>query len=147
MNTVLILVVLTFGADDVPEVDCREDFPARCTSGLEAGQKAPFAGVLLTGDLGAHLFLVEKNQKKRIDAVVKKERDTAKTKLDYEKDLRHIDQNAFEEKLDIIKEAHARDLENIRPAWYEHPAFVIPVAVVATVGIIAISVKVMEARR
>lgn len=144
MHSLLLVAALVIA--DPPEVDCREDFPTRCTSGLDAGTKTPFAGVLLTGDLAAHLFLVEKNQKKRIDAAVKKERDAGAVKLDHQKELNKIDKENFDEKLKTLKEAHARDLENVRPSWYEHPAFVIPVTVAATLGAVYLAVEVLEAR-
>jgi len=148
VHSAVLIAVLAFGGDRAPaEVDCREDFPARCTSGLNVKQPAPFAGVLLTGDLAAHLFLVEKNQQRRIDAAVKKEHDDGKIKLDHEKDLRAIDRESFDDKLKVMKEAHERDLENVRPSWYEHPAFVIPVAVAATLGAVWLSVEVLEARK
>jgi hypothetical protein len=134
MHSVVLMLAL-IGVD----VDCREEFPKRCTAGLQAGQEAPFTGVLLTGDLAAHLFLVEKNLDKRVQLAVKHATARKGVDIQYEKDLRKIDQAAFDEKLRVLQEA--------QPAWYEHPLFVAPIAIAATLGVILVSVEVMEARK
>lgn len=150
LSAALMLTLALGGAgkkDRVIEVDCRKSHPSRCTAGMYAKEKAPFDGVLMTGDLAAYLYLTEKNEQKRIDLAVKKATELKDLEIQHQKDLREIDKEAFEEKLQIKDEAHAQQLELVRRPWYEHPAFIIPVTVAATIGVVMVTKEVIEATK
>lgn len=146
MLSALLLLALSAPPRTI-EVDCRDGWPTRCTAGLYAKEQAPFDGVLLTGDLAAHLFLVEKNMQERIDKAVEKETKVKDVEVQHQKDLRAIDQKAFADKLDETNKAHARELDRVRMKWYEHPVFVMPASILGTIGIVLATKEIIEATK
>lgn len=137
---IAIFLMLSFLAT---EVNCREDFPDRCTAGLHAGDAAPFAGVLMSGDLAAHLYLVEKNEAQRIDLAVGRATELKDVEIRHQKTLREIDRDTFEKKLAAQAEHHKKELELVTPHWTERPPFVAIMSVGGTIVAIAAAVAVV----
>lgn len=133
-----------------PDVQCREDYPTYCTTELKAMEVAPFHGVLVSPPLASHLYLVEKNEQVRIDAAVKRAVDIKDAELAHERTMRQIEREQAAKQLVAATESFDRErsaLEEQLPAWYETPAFLIPVAVLGTMGAIWLAVEVLETRR
>jgi hypothetical protein len=61
--------------------------------------------------------------------------------LNEEKMLHQIDNDAAKLREDLLK----RQVEALRPSWYERPVVVAVIAVVATVGAVYLTAKVLEA--
>jgi hypothetical protein len=56
MRTIAVVLILTFTRTAVAaDIECNKDWPTRCAVPLDAGDKAPFTGQLLTDDLAIHL--------------------------------------------------------------------------------------------
>lgn len=128
-------------------IDCRLDYPTYCSSSLEPGEGAPFLGVLVSPPLAAHLYLTEKNEQRRIDAAVKRAVELQNVKLIHEKELRQIEREQAAQKLVTTQSAQAAQLDAVRPSWYEHPAFLIPVTVAATLGAVLLAVEALDDRK
>lgn len=139
------LLLLALGTSE-PVVDCRPNFPSRCTAELKPKEQAPFHGVLVSPPLAAHLYLTEKNEQTRIDAAVKKATETKDIEIRHQGDLRQIERTASAQKLVETNEAHARELANLKRPWYVHPAFLIPLTAAATLGSVWLAIEVLEDR-
>lgn len=150
MHQLALIALLALGGAKSPrtiDVDCRTDFRDRCSAGMYKKEIAPFDGVLMSGALAAHLYLMEKNTPERLRLAVQKEVDLREIEVKHQKDLNQINKENFDEKLEIMATAHAQALELIRPSWYEHPAFIIPMSVGGTLLLVWMATEVLEKRQ
>jgi hypothetical protein len=141
------LLVSSYALAAPPKVECDPEWPAHCSVSLSAKTRAPFSGQLLTSELAISLGQKAAWSQKQIDLAVAKTSSIAAVKLQTEKRIHRIELDAKDEKIDRWKtragEEKAR-AEKLRMKWYESPAFVIPVTVVATIGVIWATKEVMQ---
>lgn len=98
-----------------------------CVQPLLAGEMAPFTGQLLTHRRAARLAVKSASCKARIQLKIDETAEVWKLKLDLEKGLRENDNIASRQSLEAMK----RYAESLEQKWYEHPAFVVGVTIVA----------------
>lgn len=114
--------------DSVPAV-CVPGDPSKCSAPLEQGQPAPFQGQLLSVELAIDLGQKATYCQERVTLEVTHAKALASVDLTLEKQLRGNDLLTWQTKekllLERLQEAQSRP-------WYEHPAFVATVAVIAT---------------
>lgn len=105
----------------------------KCSAPMQAGQRAPYAGQLLTPKLAVDLGQRAQGCDARMELAVKFSQDSAQVDLQLEKSLRENDARAAAEREKILRDA--LDEARARP-WYTHPAFVVITTVVLTLGLV-----------
>lgn len=129
MTWALWLVLL--GAPEPDQRYCDPGEPRHCAVGLQEGQKAPFAGQLLSDDLAVSLGLKADGCDARLAIEVDFAKRAAGVELGLERQLRAIDQDACKQATALLQ----RRLEEALapPPVYERPWFVATVTAVLTV--------------
>lgn len=130
-----------------PTVECDPDWPAHCSVPLKAKTRAPFTGTLLTNELAISLGQKAAWSQREIDAAVAKTSSVAAVKLATVKEIHRIELDAKDQIIDRLKVRVTEEkerAEKLRPKWYESPAFVIPVTVVATIGLVWATKEVLQ---
>jgi len=97
-----------------------------CSTPLQAGDKAPYVGQLLTPDLAIKLGQKAVYCDARIKLEVQRVSSKLQIDLDLEKQLRRIDQKNYEKQKSIYEKYGGI-------SWYEKPWFVATVSVALTV--------------
>jgi len=111
------------------EVECDPEHPKRCSTGLQEGQKAPYAGQLLTPELALFLGGAAEDCPDRIRVEVQKATGDLEIDLALAKRLREIDQEGCTAKLEAVQTE-----ESLLEQVLTHPALWFVVGVAATVG-------------
>lgn len=124
---------------------CDPDDAKSCVQPVAAGEPAPFDGQLMTNRRAAKLAVLAGGCQDRVDLEVARERELAAIALNGEKALRASDQATAQVKVDLLMKRMAEMEDILTPRWYERPAFVSAVAVVATVAVLVVSVKTVQA--
>lgn len=99
-----------------------------CVQPLMAGEMAPFTGQLLTPRRAARLAVKAESCKARINLKIAETEEVWKLRLYLEQNLRSNDNLASQKSLEAMK----KYAESLEQKWYEHPAFVVTVTIVAT---------------
>ncbi|MFA4944425.1 MAG: hypothetical protein WC789_06965 [Lentisphaeria bacterium] len=108
----------------------------KCSTPLQAGQVAPYAGQLLTPRLAVDLGQRAQGCDARMELAVQFAQDSAQVDLRLERSLRENDLKASAEREKILQDALQAAREAQKDPWYEHPAFVATISVVLTVGLV-----------
>ena len=124
---------------------CDPDDPKSCVQPLVKGEPAPFDGQLMSNRRAAKLAVAAGGCQDRVDLVTERERELAKVILDGEKALRASDQAGAQLQRDLLMKRMAEMEDILTPRWFERPAFVAAVTVVATVAVLVVSVKTVQA--
>jgi len=133
------------GAAQTAEAVCDPNDPKSCVQGLTVGQPAPFTGMLLTYKRAAKLGVLAEGCQERVDLSVLREQEVAQVKLLGEQQLRENDQKISQLQQDLLKKRLQEQAEELPPHWYERPAFVTIITAAVTVGVLAMSVKAVQA--
>ena len=124
---VFLLVSASWG-----QKECVEGKPKHCVQALAKGEVAPFIGQLYTPELALDHSLKVHGFDARLKLEIERVEETWKAQLNLEKKLHEIDNEAAAQAEKVLLES----LENAQPPFYERPAFVIPITVVVTAGVI-----------
>lgn len=131
------------GAAQTPDAACDPNDPKSCVQALTVGQPAPFPGMLLTLRRAAKLGVAAEGCDARVDLAVQREQEAAGVKIQGATQLRENDQQTCQLRVDLLM----RRMVELSPAWYERPAFVATLTATLTVGVLALSVKTVQALR
>ncbi len=129
-----------------PEAVCDEEIPEHCSSWLTEGQRAPFTGILLTQALSISLGQNAAYCEEECDLKLAATSSIAAIRLDAEKRVAATDLKAGKEVsfLEGKIEGAAEARDKYAPAFYEHPAFVIPVTMALTIGLLWVTKEIMK---
>ena len=133
----ITIILCIFSIISLPAIVYGND---KLVTNLEAGQKAPFKGILLSNSSAAKLFADIKFSKKECDAIL-----SEKLEIEKIKNLAKI--NLLSAKIEIeskktqallsVRDDRIRFLEKnyMPPAWYEQGEFWLAVGVVTGIGV------------
>ena len=141
----LLTLCAARGAAQSPEAACDPGDPKSCVQGLTVGQPAPFTGMLLTYRRAAKLGVLAEGCQDRVDLGIQREKEIADVRLLGEQQLRENDRKVSQLQLDLLRKRLQEQVEELPPRWYERPAFVTIVTAAVTVGVLAMSVKAVQA--
>lgn len=111
---------------------CSRDKPGHCVQPLEKGEPAPFTGQLYTIEMALDHSEIVHNFQNRLKLEMGHLRDGFTIRLQGEQRLRELDVETAKAREKLYLEA----IEDASPHWYERPAFVIPVTIAVTAGVI-----------
>lgn len=138
-------------APELALAECDPNDPTACSTPINKGQAAPYSGQLLTPVLAIRLGQDAEHCDDRLDLELAHTSSLARIRLDYEKALRVVDvrqltreRDAYERDRDFWKGEAGRKVEP--PHWTASPYFVVPVAVLATLGAVWLGIEVVKAR-
>ena len=140
----LLTLYAARGAAQTPEAACDPGDPKSCVQALNAGQPAPFTGMLLTYKRAAKLGVLAEGCQERVDLTVQREQEIAQVKLLGEQQLRENDQKVSQLQQDLLRKRLLEQADELPPHWYERPAFVTIITAAVTVGVLAMSVKAIQ---
>jgi hypothetical protein len=135
-----------FSADELVTIEipgtklkkkCLKEDLEKCALILTLDTPAPFSGVLMTVKQAADITAKAEFTDERIRAAADVEIRLAKNENETQKKLHVIDLEAKDKEIKLLEQA----LADSGPKFYEHPAFVIPVTVVVTLGVVALAIK------
>jgi len=133
----LIFLTSTAAAQDV---ECAQDFPSRCVTRLEAEEKAPFTGQLMTDDMAIFLGQSAESCAERISIEVAKTASVAEADRKRDLAIKDADLRVTEAERNAYKRAAERPL-------IEHPAIVASITAVAMVALYFAAVGTVKAGR
>ena len=128
-------------ADPKHEPVCDPQDPESCVQLLLEGEKAPFTGQLLTPRRAAKAAVGLMMCDDRIKLQVAKADELWTVKLDLAKRLAAADLEAARSQIKVLQKA----LQDSKPPWYQHPAFVSGLTTTILVAILIGSIKVYQA--
>jgi hypothetical protein len=111
---------------------CSVDKPGHCVQPLEKGEVAPFTGQLYTVELALDHSDIVHNFKQRLKLEASHLQAGFAIRLQGARRFREIDAEASKAREKLYLDA----IEDASPSWYERPAFMIPVTIVVTAGVI-----------
>lgn len=129
MISALLIIMLISVQAHAADVECSKDWPTRCSAPLETGDKAPFAGQLVTPDLAIHLGLSTEHCDRRIAIEVSRTSSIAKADKERDAKVAAADLRAAQAETEMWKKA----AEDAEPKFYERPLFVAASTVVGMV--------------
>lgn len=141
----LVTLYAARGAAQTPDKACDPNDPKSCVQALTEGQAAPFSGMLLTLRRAAKLGVAAEGCQERVDLAIQREQELAQVKFQGLQQLRDNDRLTAQLQADLLHKKIAEQTENLPPRWYERPAFVTIVTAAVTVGVLAMSVKAVQA--
>jgi len=112
---------------------CSPGDPTRCAQPLSLGQPAPFSGQLLSPTLALDLGQKASFCDERLDLELKHVKAEASIDLTLEKQLRGNDKITWDAEKALLLDRLAEAKKP--PPWYTHPAFIITMSVLATIGL------------
>lgn len=123
---------------------CHAGDPTMCAIELEAGEQAPFAGVLqsMRQAAASSVRADPAELQKRLSAAVEFQKRQDDVGLEQEKLLRSIDNKAWADKERAAEESHRRQLDLVKPRWYETPWFVSAITAIVVLGVVGAGVAV-----
>lgn len=131
---------------------CAPNDPSACSTPLNKGQVAPYSGQLLTPTLAVSIGLKAEHCDENIALEVSHTSSIASIRLMYEQDLRVADVRQLTRERDALTKDRdfwlteaGRKVEP--PHWTASPYFVVPVAVLATLGAVWLGVEVVRAAK
>jgi hypothetical protein len=144
LRTTMVLLLFFFpllaassasGADDLVSVKlpdgtikkCQAADAAKCAAWVDLGKAAPFAGVLQTPKQAAELAAKAEYTDARIQAAVDFQIKLAAIEVDKQKAIFDVKLQA-----EVDKRIAAEKALDAGSSWYVHPAFVVPVTILAT---------------
>lgn len=130
LSSLLLSTALVTGA---VKVTCVPSDASQCAARLDAGDAAPFDGVLLSDNLAAADLAARDRERKEALALVQKlERDANIA-------VQEVTDRAAERERQLQAQIAARDaeIERLQPAFYEHPLFIAGVIIVCEVAVVA----------
>jgi hypothetical protein len=110
------------------EADCDG---VMCATPIIKGQPAPYDGLVLTPQLASKVFVAADECDARTKEEVEFTRKIERLEIDRLQKLMQIDKETHIHRTTIVMQ----ELENAQ-AWYRQPAFIVPVSVVVTIGIV-----------
>ncbi len=123
---------------------CDPDDAKSCVQPILVGEEAPFSGQLLTFRRAAKLAVKAGQCKERVQLAQDEARELAQIEVKTLESILENRQQSHEVQLDLMKR-RMEELENSLVApWYERPAFVLPVSVLGTIGVMTLSVKTLQ---
>lgn len=120
--------VYAFGAEPQAEIICADDFPTRCTVEIKAGEKARFAGQLVTPDMAIYFGQTADSWERRMTAEVARTSSIAHADAARDKQVAAADLREMTSERDTYKRAADRTI-------FEHPVIVAALSVGATIAI------------
>lgn len=149
MRTLLVMALLGLwaapGRAEPAPGDCDPQDPKKCATGLLEGQKAPFGGQLLTPKLAVDLGLKADRCDERLKLELSRVTGLAAVQKELDLKLLTIERDTEKAKVEALQKALKKTEDLVpKPPWYEHPAFVATVTVVATVAVLFLSVKAVQ---
>ena len=137
-STICVLaILLPAPAIAEPEVVCAEDWPTRCAVEIKAGDKARFAGQLMTPDMAIYLGQSASSCEDRTSIEVTRTASIAEADAQRDARIAAADKRVVEVERDAYKEAASRP-------FYEHP---IVVSIVTAAVLISLFVVVKKTDR
>lgn len=128
-------------AEPKHEPVCDPQDPKSCVQLLLEGEKAPFTGQLLTIRRAAKAAVGLMMCDDRIKLKLAEANELWGIKLDLAKRLAAADLEAAQAKIKVLQKA----LQERRPPWYHHPAWVAGLTTTILVGILVASIKIYQA--
>lgn len=110
---------------------------------LDAGERAPFDGLLVPIKLAASLMAKVESCDQRIELVRQERTELAELEVDFCRNLREADQESHAMRVQVLEQALAEAV----PAWWEHPAVWLGVGIVGAIALVAGSVSILGATR
>lgn len=110
---------------------------------LDAGQRAPFEGMLVPFGLASALTAKAEGCEARIDLTRQQAQELADLELKLMEQLRQNDLEVHALQMKVMEQA----LGDAKPAWWEHPAIWFGVGIVAAIAVVAGSVSILDATR
>jgi hypothetical protein len=106
---------------------------------LVAGERAPFAGQLLTAPLALSLGQAADHCAERIELEVAHTSSIAAVKAAYEAQLALLDLRALERERDAYRAAY-----EAQKSWWRDPLILVPLTAVLTLGLVYTSVQISK---
>lgn len=140
--SVLLAASLSHGAEPI----CDPQDPESCVVSIREGSPAPYTGVLLTPKRSAKITADLEAWPKRLQDAVGESREVAQKEIDRLTQLRNSDRVAYDQRVEIMRLGMEDYKARYAPQWYKHPALWYSLGVLTAVGIVVVSVDVLEAR-
>lgn len=137
--------VVSYG-QSIPK-ECDPEDPKSCVQALLEGERAPFAGQLLTPRRAAKLAVLAEGCQAQIELAVEAEREMTNLLLDDEEALRASEAEGAQLQRDLLLKRIAALEAELTPPWYERTPVVAALSVAATVGVLVVSVYAVQATR
>lgn len=118
--------------------ECDPSDPQRCSMPLKRGEVAPYAGQLLTPKLAVSLGQAAEHCDEAIALEVSRTSSASVVEIRHARAVAKIDARALARERDLYKNLYESKPE---AAWYEHPAFIVPVSVLATLGAVYVATR------
>lgn len=128
-----------FGQELLAKPKCKDADQQLCVAALAEGQKAPFAGQLMTPRMAAEIAVRADQADERVSAAEERVAGIWQAKLDYEKELRRIDVETKDGHIKWWTAEAAALREQINGPFYREPWFVATVSVILTISTIYIT--------
>ena len=93
----------------------------------------------------AKLGVAAEGCQERVDLAVQREQELAQVKIQGAQQLRDNDQKGAQLQVDLLMRRMVEQEKLLTPRWYERPAFVTIITATVTVGVLAMSVKAVQA--
>ena len=140
-NLLVILSVLALASSHVKaqaliestideNIVCDNDKPDHCSIPLDAGEQAPFKGMLLTHELALSMSLKLDFRTKELEAQLREAKTLLSIDLQTEKNLRMMDNKACTSREERLK----REIKSLEPSFFEQPEVVAITTIILTLA-------------